>query len=227
MPTNELEAAFLSRYERPAAERMNYLTATPSAMEDAITPIIRATLRAQLPDLSEEQRKLMAGQLTPSHRELLLTLCGVLERRRDIAAEAGFGKEVFQEILDKDIAAENFGAAADRMVRALTQGEAMLSQTLSALSTRALLAAQELAAARMTPEARTERDQLLSAFQAALTRQAQLMEGRADKGSADASKGDARSVKALRSQLEEAQKSQAVAQAVDTILAAAPGKPGK
>ncbi|MCS6912060.1 MAG: hypothetical protein RMK29_12155 [Myxococcales bacterium] len=185
-------------------------------MEAAIAPMLQAIVRAGLPELTEAQRRLMAGQLTPEQRELLLCAADVLARRADLAEELGFDARDLQELLDRDIETENFGAAAAEVVRALGVGEALLAGTLSALTARALLAVQEALARMGQDDQRAAHDRLLGIFRAALTCYEELL--RARRGSAPP-RGTLRE---LEQEVEEARRNTAVREAMEELVRTRP-----
>lgn len=211
----DLEASFLRQYERAPQTTINCLTAGVAEMDAAISPMISACVRAGLPELTLAQRQTMAGQLTPEHRELALAVCDLLDRRDDLREELGLSAELFQDLLDRDIAIENFGAAASEVARALALGEALLGGTLSTLNARVLLAVQETLASLDPATQRAEHDRLLATFRAALRRYEELTGAPRSGGEREGG-----TLRSLQQQLGEARRSTAVLDAVEQLTRA-------
>lgn len=175
-PIDRLDALFLGQYRLPLDGDRGLLLAAPAVLRAARDDLLVAIDRPRLPQLDDDMRTVMTGRLTPDHRELMLDLVGVLvgDDARGLAAELGFGAEVFEDILRRDRDLENLGAALDDLGRALAAAESLHNRTLAALNARVLLAVEE-ALDEMDPAAQgTERDELRVCFRAAREKQAEI-----------------------------------------------------
>lgn len=216
---NALEAQFLGQFGKRFDSSAGILTGPPEVLDAALDLVVTAILRPRFPALTAEDIKKLRGQLTPNHRELLLACIHLLTAHKDIAAEAGFGPEVFQEILDMDGAVESLGGALDRLARSFVAAQSIQDQSQAALNAKALLAAEEVQAELDPVKDRVLFDQIGDSFGPARSRRAEQVAPPRPKAPDPAL--PPKTVSGLREQVNAAEKDAVVARNMKSIVDAA------
>jgi hypothetical protein len=214
----ELDRQFLAQFRTPSPSADDsVLTATPEQMAQALARLVGAITLVRLPFLTPEQRRRMAGMLTPDHRLLLLALIEVFQEDPSFQQEVGCTAEDLQLLLDQDTELESFGAALSRQGQAAHSAEARQQGTLLALNHTVLLEVDRELSELDPVRDRARRDLLLSAFGPAFAAYQRMYPGKHK----DQKDERPRTLKALREALEAATRDAAVHKAVSAIRAAA------